>query len=189
MKKFLTIAVAAFFTLTVSAYTVQAILNWVISTEKAQVKFSLKAHGQDLLGSFSGAKGDIVFDAAKPEAGSIKCTVDISTISTGVAARDGHLQAKGWFDAAGSPTISFASAKISKNAAGSDGYTAEGNLTIKGTSKTVTIPFTFTPAEDGTGIFKGSFTIKRSDYGIGKTDGDIDDAVTINLEIPVTSAK
>ncbi len=182
MKKILTIAAAAFFGLTVSAYTVQAILNWVINSEKAQVKFSLKAHGQDLLGSFTGAKGEISFDPAKPAEGSFKCWVDVSTIRTGVEARDGHLQAAGWFDAANAPAITFTSSKVEGT---KEGFVATGTLVMKGVSKETTVPFTFTTEADGTSVFKGSFVAKRSDYGIGKAGGDIDDAVTINFEIPV----
>lgn len=183
MKKVLTIAAASLFALTLSAYTVQAVLNWVISAENAKVKFRLKAHGQELLGSISGAKGDISFDAAKPTEGSINCTVDIASIKTGIDKRDEHLQAKGWFDAAGSPVIRFASTKIE---AAKEGYTTTGNITIKGVTKEISFPFTFVSGNDG-GTFKGSFMVKRSDFGIGKTEGDIDDAVTIDLEIPVTA--
>jgi polyisoprenoid-binding protein YceI len=182
MKKVAFILSAAFVMLLASAYTIQAIINWKILSEKAQVKFKMQAHGQELIGSFTGAKGDVKFDAADLANSSFNCTIDISTISTGMEQRDGHLQGKGWFDAAQFPAITFTSSKIEKT---TDGYTATGKLSMKGASADQAIPFTFEGTGDA-GTFKGSFTIKRSAFGVGKTDGDISDEVTIMLEIPVS---
>jgi polyisoprenoid-binding protein YceI len=186
MKKVLFIVSAAMVTLAASAYTIQAIINWQILSDKAQVKFKMEAHGQDLVGSFKGAKGDVKFDAANLGESSFNCSIDVATISTGMEQRDGHLQAKGWFDAAQFPTINFTSSKIEKTA---EGYNATGKISLKGVSKDLVIPFTFETAPDNTGTFKGSFTIKRGDFGVGKTDGDIGNEVIIMLEIPVTNGK
>ncbi len=181
MKKVFFWAALGFTAIGSAAYTVQSIINWKILNEKTQVKFIMQAHGQELAGSFTGVKGDVKFDAADMDNSSFDCTIDVSTIKTGMEQRDGHLQAKGWFDAAGSPAIRFTSSKIVK---GDDGYTATGTLNMKGTSKELMIPFTF-EGSGTTGLFKGSFVVKRGDFGIGKTDGDISNEVTIMLEIPV----
>lgn len=186
MKKVFFILSAALVTLVASAYTIQAIINWQILSDKAQVKFKMEAHGQDLIGSFTGAKGDVKFDAANLGASSFNCSIDVATINTGVEQRNGHLQAKGWFNAAEFPTINFTSSKIEKAA---DGYNAVGKLSMKGVSKDVVIPFTFESSAVDAGTFKGSFTIKRGDFGVGKTDGDIGNEVIIMLEIPVAQSK
>jgi len=186
MKKVLFIVTAAVFTLAASAYTIQAIINWKIVTDKSQVKFTMQAHGQELIGSFTGAKGEISFDAADLSHASFNCAVDVSTINTGMEQRNNHLQAKGWFDATAFPTINFTSSKIEKSA---DGYVATGKLTMKGVSQEISIPFSFENPNDKSGTFKGHFTVKRGDFGIGKTDGDISNEVTILLEIPVVNSK
>ena len=87
-----------------------------------------------------------------------------------------------WFNTSKYPTISFKSTKIEKSA---NGFIATGDLTMKGVTKTVRIPFTFNPS-DNSGIFKGEFTINREDFGIGNKGGSVGDQVTISLEIPVT---
>ncbi|HMC98719.1 MAG TPA: YceI family protein [Ferruginibacter sp.] len=181
MKRFATVLTATMVMLIGSAYTIQAIINWKINSEKAMVKFSMNAHGQELIGNFKGAKGDIKFDENDLANSSINCTIDISTINTGIEARDGHLQKKGFFDAVTFPTGKFTSTKIEKT---STGYNATGNFTLKQTTKSITIPFTYDD-NGNEGNFKGSFTIKRSDYGIGQPDEDIGDDVTISLDIPV----
>lgn len=79
------------------------------------------------------------------------------------------------------PRISYKSGKIEKTGAG---YKATGELTIKGVTRSVEIPFTFT-SNGNAGVFKGSFTFKRSDFNIGKEGGSIGDMITITLEVPV----
>jgi polyisoprenoid-binding protein YceI len=146
----------------------------------------MQAHGQELIGNFKGVKGEIKFDEKDLANSSFNCIIDVSTINTGVTERDGHLQGEKWFDAANFPTINFISSKIDK---AENGYNATGTLSVKGISKDVSIIFVFTttkPPADATGTFVGNFTIKRSDFGIGKTGGDISDEVALHLEIPVT---
>jgi len=184
MKKLFAIVFGGVAFLVTSAYTIQAIINWQIDNEKSQVKFVMQAHGQELIGSFQGVKGDVKFDAADLANSSFSCTIDVASINTGNEKRNGHLQAASWFDAANYPTITFTSKKITPAA---DGYIAEGTLTAKGIAKDISIPFTFT-GDSAAGAFKGSFTIQRVDYGIGKIDAEVGNDVTINLDIPVNKA-
>lgn len=184
MKKIFAVVLGSAAFLMTSAFTIQAIINWRIDAEKAQVKFVMQAHGQEMIGSFKGAKGDVKFDPADLTNSSFNCSVDVATINTGVEKRDGHLQAEGWFDAAKNPSLVFTSTKITP---ATNGYLAEGTLTAKGITKDVAIPFTF-EGDNATGTFKGSFIMKRSDFGIGKQDAEVSDEVAIKLEVPVTSA-
>jgi polyisoprenoid-binding protein YceI len=182
MKKILTIAATAVIFVMSSAFSIQAIINWKIDAEKAQVKFSMQAHGQELIGNFKNVKGDIAFDENDLANSSVKCAVDVNSINTGIEGRDKHLQARGFFDAATTPQLTFTSAKIEKS---KEGFIATGNLSVKQTTKEIAIPFTFETTKEG-GLFKGSFAMKRTDYGVGNADGDIGDDITVLLEIPVT---
>lgn len=75
----------------------------------------MRAHGQELIGNFKGAKGEIKFDEKDLANSSLNCTIDISTVNTGIGGRDKHLQAKGFFDAeAAFPVSRFNSVKIEK---------------------------------------------------------------------------
>ena len=182
MKRIAAVLLASVIVLIGSAYTIQAIINWKIDSEKAMVKFSLTAHGQELIGNFKGAKGVIKFDENDLANSSIDCTIDMSTINTGIDARDKHLQSKSFFAVASSPVGKFTSTRIEKTATG---YTATGKFMLRETTKEISVPFVY----EGTkteGKFKGSFSIKRSDYGIGQPDEDIGDDVTITLDIPVS---
>ena len=114
MKKFFFYSVAAATILIGSAFTIQQIINWKIDNEKAQVKFTMQAHGQELIGSFKGVKGEVKFDEKDLAGSSFNCSIDVANINTGVTERDGHLQGEKWFDAANHPAINFTSSKIEK---------------------------------------------------------------------------
>jgi len=185
MQKIVSLLAIGFASLFGFAFSYQAYLNWKIDGEKAMVKFTMKAHGQELVGNFKGAAGAIHFNADDLANASLNCDIDISTINTGIPDRDRHLLAKDFFDAKNSPKGNFTSASFEKT---SDGYAVTGKLTIKATTLEIKIPFVFTGTADA-GLFKGSFPIKRSDFKIGDEDEDISDKVTITLEIPVTKAQ
>lgn len=182
MKKIVSVLLASALLVIGSAYTIQAIINWKIDSEKAMVKFSIQAHGQELIGDFKGAKGEVKFDENDLANSSLNCTIDITTINTGIGGRDRHLQSKDYFGAATYPVSKFTSSKIEKTATG---YTATGTLLMKETTKEISIPFVYEGSKTA-GTFKGTFKIKRSDYKIGEADDEIGDDVTISLEIPVT---
>ncbi len=182
MKKLFAIVFCGFALLVTSAYTVQAVINWKIDNNKSQVKFIMQAHGQELAGEFKGVNGDVTFDANDLANSSFKCDINVATINTGNDKRNGHLQTASWFDAVEFPTINFTSSKITATA---DGYEATGMLTAKNISKEIIIPFIFT-GEQSSGTFRGSFKMKRTDFGIGKADAEVGDDVTIKLEVPVT---
>jgi len=183
MKKILSAFFVGAVMLAASAYTIQAIINWKIDNEKSLVKFTMQAHGQQLVGSFQGVKGDINFDEKHLDKSSIAVTIDIATVNTGNKQRDTHLQAKEFFDAATTPAAKFVSTKIVKT---DSGYVATGNFSVKATTKEITVPFTYEGTKEA-GVFKGTTQIKRNDFGIGDaTKPDPGNDIAISFEVPVT---
>jgi polyisoprenoid-binding protein YceI len=157
--------------------------NWKADASRAKVAFSVKGPLGTVHGTFTGLKATIQFDVKNPGAASISASIDAKTVSTGIGMRNHHLQSEEQFlNTDKYPLISFHSRKIEKTGSG---YTASGDLTIKGVTKPVQIPFTFTPGGNS-GVFKGQFGIKREDFNIGKPGGSTGDDVTISLEVPVS---
>jgi polyisoprenoid-binding protein YceI len=153
-----------------------------VDTANAKVSFGIKGPFGTVHGDFTGLKATIDFDEKSPGSGSIAASIDPKMVSTGIGLRNRHLRnEEQFFNTDKYPEISFRSKKIEKTG---DGYKAAGELTMKGVTKPVEIPFTFTPTEGG-GLFKGHFTIKRLDFNLGKPGGSIGEDVTIDLEVPV----
>jgi polyisoprenoid-binding protein YceI len=156
--------------------------NWNADTAKAKIDFSVKGPFGTVHGSFTGLKATIQFDEKSLAGSSVVASVESKTVSTGVSLRNHDLTNKEmWFNSEKYPTISFHSKKIEKTATG---FTAQGSLTIKATSKEITIPFTFTDKANA-GVFKAQFHINREDYKLGNKGGSVGDDITITLEVPV----
>jgi polyisoprenoid-binding protein YceI len=155
---------------------------WNVDSANAKVAFTVKGPFGTVKGTFSGLKAAIQFDDKDLAGSSVKASIDASTVSTGVGLRNHHLKSEEeYLNTDKYPQITFQSKKIEKAAGG---YKAIGDLTLKGVTKSVEIPFTFTP-NGGAGEFKGQFAIKREDYNVGKAGGSVGDMITIILEVPV----
>jgi len=159
--------------------------SWTVDASKAKVLFTVKGPFPfgTVHGKFTGLKATIRFDEKDLPGSAVSASIDATTVSTGIDLRNRYRRKKEeWLDTDKYPQISFKSTKVEKT---SSGYKAVGELTLKGTTRPVEIPFSFT-ASGSTGVFKGNFTINREDYKVGHPGGSVGSTITIELEIPVS---
>ena len=167
-----------FIPITFLAFTVP---TWKIA-DTCTVTFKIKNAGSWVSGSLSGLTGTIKFDPNDLSNSSITGSVDVSTIDTKNSGRDHHLKNADFFDAPTYPKMTLKSKSIKKD--GSN-YSLEASLTIKSTTKTVTIPFSFVEADATKGLFKADFEIDRVEYGVGESGVIMGNTVKISLFVPV----
>ncbi len=86
-------------------------------------------------GDFSGLSGVLTENTADATLSSVEASVDVATLHTGDAKRDGHLQSADFFDAEKYPKLTFKSTSVTRK--GDAEYTVAGNLTIHGVTKPV----------------------------------------------------
>jgi polyisoprenoid-binding protein YceI len=141
----------------------------------AKVSFEIKNLGIKTGGTIGGVQGTIGFDPAALATSKIEATADVNTINTDNSMRDEHLKKEDYFDVAKFPSISMTSVSFKKKSDNS--FTGQFNITIKGKTKLVDVPFTYA---DNT--FKGSFKINRKDFAIGGNSMTMGDEVAINFE-------
>lgn len=132
------------------------------------VSFTIRHFVSNVPGRFGDFAGTIKYDAQNPAASSVEFTVQATSINTDNADRDNHLRSADFFDVQKQPTWTFVSTKVARKDA--DTLDVTGDLTIKGTTKRITIPVELlgsmkTPRGEKAG-FETSFTIDRKDYGI-----------------------
>jgi polyisoprenoid-binding protein YceI len=143
-------------------------------------------------GAFNEFTGTATIDGDHPENSHVEVSVQVASIDTRNAMRDEHLRTNDFFDAASHPTITFRSTEITP--AGDNDYEVTGELTIKGVTKTITLPLEFAgAAKDPFGNerigFEGSVVINRGDFGVTynaalETGGVlVSDKITIEIEI------
>ena len=153
------------------------------SITKSAVTFKIKNLGINTGGSIGGLQADVQFSPADLSAAKIEASVDAATINTDNSSRDEHLKSEDYFDVIKYPKITLKSISI-KHKSGNN-YSGEFNLTIKGKTKLMEIPFVYT--EKGNDIvFNSTFKLNRLDFGIGNSSMILSNEVTVNVEAEET---
>lgn len=119
-------------------------------------------------GHFKEFSGTAHVDSTTPGNSSVNITIAAASVDTGSADRDGHLTSGDFFGTDMTPEITFTSTDVKRD--GSD-WAITGDLTIKATTKSVTIDFDEVgTAKDPFGNvrlgFEGGTTINRTDWGL-----------------------
>ena len=143
-------------------------------------------------GAFNEFEGYIVVDGADLAASRAALTIEASSIDTRNAERDGHLRSNDFLGMEEFPQIVFVSTGVKQT--GATSLELAGDLTIKGVTNSVTVPFDFEGgATDPFGNqrigFEGAVSISRKDYGITwntalETGGVlVSDKIVLELEV------
>ena len=138
------------------------------------------------ISKFTKTSGTIVLDAAA-KTGSVDVTIDMTSVETGVPVFNGHIQGDGFLDTAKFPTATFKSTKVVFE--GDKPSAIEGNLTIKGVTKPVTLKVSNFVAKEHPMMKKAalgadaSTVIKRTEFNAGKYAPAVGDDVTITISL------
>ena len=173
MKKTIVISVL----LTVFSYVPAFCQVWQPVTYN--VSFKIKNAGITVTGKFTGLKTTLVFNPDKLATSSLKASLEVATIKTGIDKRDEDLQAEKYFDADKYKIIEVASTKLYKKGTQ---YSGMFNVTIKGVTKQVEIPFEFKQTGNEA-EFTGSFPLNRRDFGVGGRTLTMSDDLTVSIHI------
>ena len=158
---------------------------WRVDTRSSAIGFGYTYEDESgatgFNGRFTNWRADIRFDPDNLDASSVVVTIQTASASTGVTAHDGALPGPEWFDAAAHPTATFRTTRIR---ARDGGYEARGDLTIRGETRSVDLPFRLTIDGDRAAM-TGSLTIDRRDFdvGAGAADDLISRDITINVRV------
>lgn len=165
--------------------------TWVPDKAHSEVDFSiLHMSLSNVRGHFGNIGGTVALNSADITKSTVNITIDVTTVDTGVSARDNDLKSANFFDVAQFPTATFVSTSVAKSASG---LTVNGNLTLHGVTKPVTLqvqgPTGPVPGMDKKphSGFSATTTLKRTDFGIAtkyptSVVGD-DVSLTIDLDV------
>jgi polyisoprenoid-binding protein YceI len=135
---------------------------------------------------FDKTSGKLVIDRAA-KTGSVDVTIDATSVNTGYALFNQHIQGADFFDTAKHPTITFKSNKVKFE--GDKPVAIEGELTIKGVTKPVTLTVTSFHSmphpmlkKDAIGA-NASAKVKRSEFNMGKNVPYVSDEVTLTIAV------
>jgi len=139
--------------------------NWVV--DEGRLAFTVRQMGADVTGSFSGWTAEIEFDetAINGRHGGVSVTIDTTSLTLGSVTS--QAQDAAFFDVANYPTAYFAADILSS----AEGHIAEGQLTLRGVTLPVTLPFTL-EIDGDTARMAGTVTLDRRDFAMGESYGD-----------------
>jgi polyisoprenoid-binding protein YceI len=144
--------------------------DFVIDPTHSSIGFTARhAMVTKVRGTFEQFEGKARLDAANPAASTAEVVIQVASINTRQAQRDEHLRTNEFFDAPAFPEITFRSTGV--QVLSPDTFALTGDLTVKGTTKSITVEFEHTGvATDVYGNvragFEGKAVLNRSDYGI-----------------------
>lgn len=159
-----------------------------LDTVHSKVGFTASTILFDVDGEFGKYVIEVDGDPSTPESVEVRAVVDVASIDTKNTKRDNHLRSADFFDAAKYPQITFTSTSVKSKG---NELVIEGDLSMHGKTKGLTIPFKVARGKNGAGVdttsYKGKVTIDRNDFGIG-TDSiaakiSLEDEVDIKLLI------
>jgi polyisoprenoid-binding protein YceI len=161
--------------------------SYTVDSNHTFPHFSINHLGfSTLQGRFDKTSGTVTLDRAA-KTGSVEISIDSASVSTGFVKRDDHLRSPDFFNAAEFPAITYKSTAM--HFKGDTPASVDGNLTISGVTKPVTL--TIDAFNCGTNPMSkkdecgagASAQIKRSDFGVKYGLPAIGDDVKLVFEI------
>ncbi len=153
----------------------------------SKLTFNYSQMGVSLDGAFPKFEATVRYDPSAPTAASTIVEVPVAAIDTGSEEGDDEVQGSEWFDTGTHPMARFESTAV--KAIGPGQLEVAGTLSIKGNKRPITVPVTVIE-KDGTATFDGSFTLNRTDFGVGAgmwaKDDVVAHAITVSFHLVTT---
>lgn len=178
--------------LSVSTSVYAAPETYNIDATHSFVNFSIRHVVAKASGSFNDVTGVIKIDRSNLAQSSVNAKIRVSSINTGLAKRDDHIQKVDYLDVPGFADITFVSTKVEAKSATEGVMT--GQFTLHGVTKEIAIPFKVLgfgndPWGGERSGFEAHTMIKASDYGYAwmkKPNAPVGDDIEITLLIEGT---
>jgi polyisoprenoid-binding protein YceI len=156
-------------TTTTSAPT--SVVTWKLDPAHSAAEFKVKHMMiSNVKGTFTGLSGTLLENPSDPTRSTIEVSIEIATLNTGDAQRDGHLKSADFFEAEKYPTMTFKSTRVERTADAE--YRVTGDLTMHGITKPVTfaVEGPTAPGKDPWGNTRiglsATTKINRKDFGL-----------------------
>jgi polyisoprenoid-binding protein YceI len=144
--------------------------KWAIDPAHSEVKFKVKHLViSTVTGQFREIRGKVESEGNGFDGASVYFEADVNSIDTGNEDRDAHLKSEDFFKADEYPSLTFESKNF--KSAGDNDYEVTGDITIRGTTKPITLKATHGgTVQDPYGNTKAGFEISgelnRKDFGL-----------------------
>ncbi|WP_306252753.1 YceI family protein [Parvularcula sp. IMCC14364] len=161
---------------------------WTPDYAASAVTFSAEQEGSIFEGRFDSFRAAIRLNPDNLGDAEIHAIIDMASVDAGDDDRNSSLPTNDWFRTRSFPTATFRSSAVSERPDGT--YEAAGELTIKGVSRPVTLPFEL-EIDGNMASASGSISLDRTDFNVGE-GAYADDAwigYTVDVSVTVTASR
>jgi cytochrome b561 len=161
---------------------------WQLEPESSRLTFTAFQSGEPVEGLFRSFTAEIRFSRENPAAGSAEVEIDMASVDTGSSDRDQTIRSEVLFHVAEYPKARFVASRF--EALGENRYRAPGQLTLRGVTRDLELPFTLEIEQREDRLLaraEGKLEIDRLDYGVGQGQWQdtsvVADRVIIGIDI------
>ena len=155
---------------------------WTVDPAASKLAFQGAVSGTPFTGAFRRWNAQIAFDPKALAASHVAVSVDVASAASGDADRDQSMPTTDWFWVAKFARASFVSHAFRDLGGGR--YVAAGDLTLRGVTRPVSLPFTLSIAGDKA-VMNGSAVIDRTAFGVGQGQWKGGDVVATKVTVSV----
>lgn len=150
-----------------------------IDRSHSEINFTAYSPLLDAHGFFDSFTVNVAFDPDTVTNSTVEILIDPRSINTRGARRDNHLRSCDFFCVDSFPMIRFQSKQVTR--VGPDRYRIDGEITMRGVTRPLSVPGRMVFNEGGRARFNGSFKVDRRDFGVNGQGGGgiIDDTVDV----------
>lgn len=160
--------------------------EWSVDHAASRVGFVAYQSGNPVPGAFERFQATIRFDRDDLDASRVDVRIDVQSVATGSMDRDQTITSPSLFHAQEYPNARFRADSFRH--AGDNRYVAEGELTMRGTTHPVDLPFTLDVTREGDtlrAVAKGEVTVERLRWGIGQGQWEDTSMVPNGVDIQI----
>ncbi|MEO6801090.1 MAG: YceI family protein [Rhodanobacter sp.] len=153
--------------------------DYTMQAASSQLGFSAVFQGESFDGHFAQWTAAISYDPAHLAASKFDVSATLASVKTGDSDRDSALPGEAFFDTARFPKAHFVSTGFRHDG---DKMMVDGNLTLRGVTRPVSLDITFKPQASGATLDVVG-TVKRLNFGVGS--GDYADTSVIGADVKI----
>ena len=189
MSKLSALTAVAILSLTsLSAGAALSATRWTVDKAASRVGFEAAMNGEGFTGTFKRYDAQISFDPKDLKGSKAVVSIDMTSAFTNEQTRDESLPTADWFNAEKFPRATFVTKGFT--ALGGGKYKAAGDLTLKGVSKPIVLPFTLVISGD-TAKMTSAIIVNRLVFGVGQGQWKTEEAIParVTVRIALTAKK
>ena len=130
-------------------------------------------------GGFKELKGTLVVEGTDLTTAAFDLVIDTNSLHSDNPKLTAHLKSPDFFGVRKNPTARFVSRKVEKT---EDGYRVTGDLTLCGTTKSISFPAKMS-LTGGTFTLSSAFRINRADFGMTYGEGRVNNEVDLRVKV------